>query len=108
MAESSKNILLDDLTGHESERTLTPTSDKNIAARRRTMDEEAPAESGGKEVKTLNPTQEDPNAVGWDGHDDPNNPLNWPAKRKWSNIVALSIMTILTYATANPVSPVEP
>lgn len=39
---------------------------------------------------------DDPNAVGWDGPSDPNNPLNWPARKKWSNIGALSIMTILT------------
>lgn len=36
------------------------------------------------------------NAVGWDGPDDPQNPLNWPAKKKWANIFALSFMTILT------------
>jgi hypothetical protein len=39
---------------------------------------------------------DDPNAVGWDGPSDPHNPLNWPARKKWSNIGALSIMTILT------------
>jgi hypothetical protein len=38
----------------------------------------------------------DSNAVGWDGPDDPENPQNWPAKRKWANVAALSIMTILT------------
>lgn len=40
--------------------------------------------------------EEDPNSVGWDGSDDTENPLNWPAAKKWSNIGALSIMTILT------------
>lgn len=38
----------------------------------------------------------DPNAVGWEGPDDPASPLNWPQKRKWANIGALSVMTILT------------
>ncbi|CAM1501487.1 Fc.00g034710.m01.CDS01 [Cosmosporella sp. VM-42] len=96
MAESSKHILLDDLAGHESERTLTPTSDESIPVQHRGMDEEAAVESGGKESETSNPTPQDQNAVGWDGPDDPNNPLNWPAKKKWSNIFALSVMTLLT------------
>lgn len=39
---------------------------------------------------------DDPNAVGWDGPDDPESPLNWAPRRKWANIGALSIMTILT------------
>jgi hypothetical protein len=38
----------------------------------------------------------DPNAVGWEGPDDPASPLNWPQGRKWANIGALSVMTILT------------
>lgn len=38
----------------------------------------------------------DSNAVAWDGPDDPQNPQNWPQKRKWSNLIALSIMTFLT------------
>lgn len=38
----------------------------------------------------------DPNAVAWDGPNDPQNPMNWPEKRKWSNLIALSIMTFLT------------
>lgn len=39
---------------------------------------------------------QDPNSVGWDGPDDPANPQNWPASKKWANIIALSIMTVLT------------
>lgn len=39
---------------------------------------------------------QDPNSVSWDGPDDPENPLNWPASKKWANIIALSVMTVLT------------
>lgn len=45
------------------------------------------------------PVQEearDPNIVDWDGPDDPANPLNWPAKKKWSIIAALGAVTFIT------------
>lgn len=38
----------------------------------------------------------DPNAIGWEGSDDPACPMNWADGRKWTNIGALSIMTLLT------------
>lgn len=39
---------------------------------------------------------QDPNVVDWDGPDDPANPLNWPAKKKWSIIAALGAVTFIT------------
>lgn len=38
----------------------------------------------------------DPNVVNWDGPDDPEKPLNWPASKKWINIALLSSITFLT------------
>lgn len=38
----------------------------------------------------------DPNVVTWDGPDDPENPMNWPMKKKWTNIAVLSILTLVT------------
>lgn len=55
----------------------------------------APSVAETKTAKEQN-ASDDPNAVGWDGPDDPNSPMNWPARKKWANIGALSIMTILT------------
>lgn len=40
--------------------------------------------------------QDDPNVVDWDGHDDPENPLNWSNKRKWAAIGMVSMVTFLT------------
>jgi hypothetical protein len=68
-----------------SQRTLTPSDNGSDTAKPR--DEETT-----KEVVE----SQDPNAVGWDGPDDPENPMNWPAKKKWSCIGALSVMTLLT------------
>lgn len=38
----------------------------------------------------------DPNVIDWDGPDDPENPLNWPSRKKWTNIYLLSAITLLT------------
>ncbi|KAI0141281.1 polyamine transporter 3 [Pestalotiopsis sp. NC0098] len=35
-------------------------------------------------------------AVTWDGPDDPENPMNWPDSKKWTNISILSILTLVT------------
>lgn len=41
----------------------------------------------------------DPNIVDWDGPDDPQNPQNWPMKKRWGNVAVLSLLTILTYVS---------
>ncbi|OQD69968.1 hypothetical protein PENDEC_c028G00550 [Penicillium decumbens] len=38
----------------------------------------------------------DPNIVDWDGPDDPENPLNWTAKRKVTATVSIALITLLT------------
>jgi multidrug resistance protein len=40
--------------------------------------------------------ERDPNIVDWDGPDDPANPQNWPAKKKWGIIGALGAVTLIT------------
>lgn len=51
-----------------------------------TLSDDAPAQEEAR----------DPNIVDWDGPDDPANPLNWPAKKKWSIIAALGAVTFIT------------
>ncbi len=36
----------------------------------------------------------DPNLVQWDGPDDPENPQNWSARRKWLMIVVVTLMSV--------------
>ena len=43
-------------------------------------------------VKPLSHPTEDPNLVQWDGPNDPQNPQNWPARRKW----LITIVAVLT------------
>lgn len=38
---------------------------------------------------------QDENVVDWDGPDDPANPLNWSAGRKWANIITFSTITMI-------------
>lgn len=42
------------------------------------------------------PQEDDRNLVGWDGDDDPENPLNWTSKKKWTNLALLSLVTLIT------------
>jgi hypothetical protein len=86
-SESSKSIEMGDIRPG-SQRTLTPSDNGSDTGKVR---DEEKATKGQDVVQP-----QDPNAVGWDGPDDPNNPMNWPAKKKWSCIGALSIMTLLT------------
>lgn len=48
------------------------------------------------EVEKTEQAVPDPNIVGWDGPDDPHNPMNWSAKLKWSNVAVVSSVTFLT------------
>lgn len=93
--ESSKSIQLDNMTRPESQRTLTPSAPGSGPVRRQT-DEEAVVQGDNKEGEPSSSAPQDPNAVGWDGDDDPNNPLNWAPRKKWACIGALSLMTLLT------------
>ena len=43
-----------------------------------------------------NESQIDPNLVDFDGPDDPENPLNWPASKKNLSISLMSLITLLS------------
>lgn len=38
----------------------------------------------------------DTNLVDWNGLDDPEKPLNWNLKRKWTNLALIAVLTLLT------------
>jgi hypothetical protein len=40
--------------------------------------------------------EKDLNIVDWDGEDDPEKALNWPSRKKWTYIILLSTLTLLT------------
>ncbi|KAH7136729.1 major facilitator superfamily domain-containing protein [Dactylonectria estremocensis] len=81
----------------ESQRTLAVSDVSLNADRPQTTNEETAAQDQEKgKASPDSISDNDPNAVGWDGADDPHNPMNWPERRKWINIGALSLMTLLT------------
>lgn len=52
--------------------------------------------SSGKKEPETEQSEVDPNIVGWDGPDDPNNPYNWAGGLKWGNVAVISSITFLT------------
>ncbi|KAF2134251.1 MFS general substrate transporter [Dothidotthia symphoricarpi CBS 119687] len=55
--------------------------------------------SGERTLTSEAPVQEeerDPDIVDWDGPDDPQNPQNWTAGKKWQIIAALGFITLIT------------
>lgn len=50
----------------------------------------------------------DSNIVDWEGPDDPQNPYNWPAKKKWANIGILSLLTLLVPLASSMFAPGVP
>ncbi|KAK7542726.1 major facilitator superfamily domain-containing protein [Phyllosticta citribraziliensis] len=52
--------------------------------------------------------QRDPNLVTWNGEDDPENPMNWPASTKWRNIALLSLTTLVTPLASSMFAPGVP
>ncbi|KAK3381948.1 major facilitator superfamily domain-containing protein [Podospora didyma] len=53
--------------------------------------------SAGKDASPNEDTaQLGPNIIGWDGPNDPHNPMNWTDKKKWTNIAVLSFLTLVT------------
>ena len=35
--------------------------------------------------------------VNWDGDDDPLNPMNWKASKRWLNLLVIAMMAFITY-----------
>ncbi|PBP21624.1 MFS general substrate transporter [Diplocarpon rosae] len=45
--------------------------------------------------------EKDPNLIEWDGPDDPENPMNWAPRKKWTVTVMLGLMTFcVTFASS--------
>ncbi|KAB8228940.1 major facilitator superfamily domain-containing protein [Aspergillus alliaceus] len=53
----------------------------------------------------LIPLVPDPNLVTWEGPDDPQNPKNWPATRKWMTFVPMSFYNLLSSMSSATVAP---
>lgn len=61
----------------------------------------------GEEIKT-DVAPGDPNIVFWDGPDDPQNPMNWTAGKKWANMGMCSLFTFITPLASSMFAPGVP
>lgn len=62
----------------------------------------------GEDAKEGEEAPRDPNIVDWEGPDDPQNPMNWTASKKWANIAILSFLTLLTPLASSMFAPGVP
>lgn len=67
--------------------------------------------AGDEEKQQDNPTGStdqsitDPNIIDWDGPNDPENPMNWTEKKKWTNIGLMSFITLVTPLASSMLGP---
>lgn len=50
----------------------------------------------------------DPELVTWDGPDDPENPRNWPSKKKWLTTIIVGLYTMVSPLSSSIMSPAVP
>ncbi|KAL0257856.1 hypothetical protein SLS55_007022 [Diplodia seriata] len=67
------------------------------------------AAEGGQQQQQQDRTQDDDsNLVWWDSDTDAENPLNWPAKKKWANLGLVSFVTFITPLASSMFAPGVP
>ncbi|KAI5920636.1 major facilitator superfamily domain-containing protein [Camillea tinctor] len=92
MANSYSASLSGDDTTMRTNNPNSPTASTFVAGD--APDEKPDLEAGmAAEPQTATPGD---GYVDWDGPNDPENPMNWSESKKWTNIVILSLMTIVT------------
>ena len=104
---------------------MTPRSDTEKASNSSTNTEDLPtaansptaSNSPERDIENAQPLKVfanssegpvDPDVVDWNGDDDPEKPINWPAKKKWRNIFVISALTLLTPFASTMFAPAVP
>jgi hypothetical protein len=80
-------------TSNDKDLEIKPSKTSSTASleQRSTHDVEKglPADPQAEKEPAVTDTEHDPNIVDWDGEADPENPLNWSARKKWYAVLAL-------------------
>ena len=89
-----------DSFGNQDGRAATDASPSLIGDDNQAMrDIEKSEEKQGEIPKSED--KKDPNIVDWDGPDDPQNPINWTVKKKWTVTISFALMTFcITFASS--------
>jgi hypothetical protein len=74
-----------------------PVIEKELSPEYKLIDEEKAVPLS--VVKDVSKDNDNSNIVGWDGPDDLDMALNWPARKKWTMTLLLGTLTLLTYAS---------
>lgn len=64
--------------------------------------------SSGDDDEIEEEVEQDPNIVDFDGPDDPENPMNWKASKKWGMVALISAITFLTPLASSQFAPGVP
>ncbi|KFY96079.1 hypothetical protein V498_02919 [Pseudogymnoascus sp. VKM F-4517 (FW-2822)] len=58
-----------------------------------------------QELEQIESIEEDPNLVTWIGDDDPENPLNWPRRKRWTATLIVASFTFISPLASTMVAP---
>lgn len=97
-AEGRKDDKLPDETKSDSVEEADRRSSDNVEGTAKSADLEANASTSSQTSDSDQKKEEqadDPNAVDWDGPDDPKNPMNWPAWKINAQIFLVSAITFI-------------
>ncbi|GME46663.1 putative mfs multidrug protein [Neofusicoccum parvum] len=89
----------------ESRETSTRSSKTSLPL---PCDDEEKQQQDATSTSSSHSNDADPNIVDWDGPNDPENPMNWTDKKKWTNIALLSIITLVTPLASSMLGPGVP
>ena len=86
----------------ESEEAATPSSTKDESQHdghsyQDDLEKQSVHDNAASNAVAREHPTKDPNTVDWDGPEDPENPMNWPLRKKITNIGIVSILTFLSY-----------
>ena len=105
---AAENNSPDESQGTDEEKGMAdevPTTKVGIAGRE-DVETQAPPLERSKTWKAIKAKKDkDPNLVSWEGPDDPQNPKNWSAKRKWAATFVVSCFTFISPVASSMVAP---
>ena len=97
------------IPSHDSVRRMSIDEKKGSTT---AMEKDVEKGSGPASISSINEPEEepehDPNIVDFDGPDDPENPMNWKASKKWGMVGLISAITFLTPLASSQFAPGVP
>ncbi|KAL4817763.1 major facilitator superfamily domain-containing protein [Aspergillus spinulosporus] len=84
----------------EVDNGIVTEKDRDLEANRQGLTAEI---EKSRTVRSVQPS--DPKLVTWNGPDDPENPKNWPMKKKWAIVVTVSCFTFISPVSSSMVAP---